>query len=99
MLIAADMVAARRPTRIAAGRGSETMRVSGSRSVLGLIHFDPQRRAVFLASGDKTGNGQIGVRRLFRKPSKPMRSIRVMRRRSEQASIEQPERALLGRPG
>ena len=55
MLIAADMVAARRPTRIAAGRGSETMRASGSRSVLGLIHFDPQRRAVFLAGGDKAG--------------------------------------------
>ena len=73
MLIAADMVAASGPTRIAAGRGSETMRASGSRSVLGLIHFDPQRRAVFLAGGDKAGNGQIGIRRLFRKPSKPMR--------------------------
>ena len=55
MLIAADMVAARRPARIAAGRGSETMRASGSRSILGLIHFDPQRRAVFLAGGDKAG--------------------------------------------
>ena len=55
MLIAADMVAASGPARIAAGRGSETMRARGSRSVLGLIHFDPQRRAVFLAGGDKAG--------------------------------------------
>ena len=55
MLIAADMVAASGPTRIAAGRGSETMRASGSLSILGLIHFDPQRCAVFLAGGDKAG--------------------------------------------
>jgi hypothetical protein len=76
MLIAADMVGASGPTRIAAERGSETMRASGSRSVLGLIHFDPQRRAVFLAGGDKAGNGQIGIRRLFRKPSKSTWSSR-----------------------
>jgi hypothetical protein len=66
------------------------MRASGSRSILGLIHFDPQRRAVFLAGGKKAGNGQIGIRRLFRKPSKPMRSTWSSRRRSEQPPLNNP---------
>lgn len=39
-----------------------------------LFIFDPQRRAGFLVGGDKAGNGQIGIRRLFRKPSKPTRN-------------------------
>jgi hypothetical protein len=69
---------------------------SGGTEVRLLFIFDPQRRAVFLVGGDKAGNGQTGIRRLFRKPSKPMRNTWSTRRRSEQASTEQPERTLLG---
>jgi hypothetical protein len=71
----------------------------GATEVRLLFAFDPQRRAIFLVGETKPGNGRNGIRRLFRKLSKLMRSTCGTRRRSEQSSTEQPERALLGRSG